>query len=149
MRRVATFTRSATASASAAPSDAGSAETDVDVAEHGQRRLRGDGRGLQFVDAVAVIDDDDEVALSGENRGALGRVASDERRREQYGERGLVANGPQSFHDHFGLAQLGEREPDRAGPQLVASDERRFVGLDVGSQRHAGEHERARHAIDV
>ena len=56
-----------------------STETDVNVTEDGQRALGGDGGRFELVDAVAVIDRDDEVALCGERRGTLGRVAPDER----------------------------------------------------------------------
>jgi len=38
---------------------------------YGQRALGGDGGRFELVDAVAVIDRDDEVALCGERRGTL------------------------------------------------------------------------------
>jgi len=73
-RHVATFTRSATASASAGPT------TPFDRDRRQRHRGRttcsgGDGGRFELVDAVAVIDRDDEVALCGERRGTLGRVA--------------------------------------------------------------------------
>ena len=64
--------------------DSRSTETDVDVAQDRQRRVVGEGGRFEFVDAVGVVDHDDEIAACAERRRTLGHVSTDERRGEQY-----------------------------------------------------------------